>query len=56
MDWTTVEGLEACAGAALAQGGRDRETAAAGTRELAEVLAALVPRPAGGRASRVETR
>ncbi len=57
VDWTTVEGLEACAGAALAQGGRDRETetAAAGTRELAEVLAALVPRPAGGPASGAES-
>lgn len=48
VDWATVEGLEACAGAALAQGGRDREIAAAGTQELAEVLAALVPRPAAG--------
>ena len=48
VDWAMVEGLETCAGAALAQGGRDRETAAAGTQELAEVLAALVPRPAGG--------
>lgn len=48
VDWTTVENLEACARAALAAKGRDRENAAAGTRELAEVLAALVPRPAGG--------
>ena len=49
VDWSMVEGLEACARAALAEGSRDRENAAAGTRELAEVLAALVPRPAGGR-------
>ena len=55
VDWTTVENLEACARAALAQGGRDREIAAAGTQELAEVLAALVPRPAGGPAGRVES-
>lgn len=47
VDWATVESLEACARAALAAGGGDREKAAAGTRELAEVLAALVPRPAG---------
>ena len=47
VDWATVESLEACARAALAQRGRGRETAAAETQELAEVLAALVPRPAG---------
>ena len=47
VDWATVESLEACAQAALAEGGRDRENAAAGTRELAEVLIALVPKPAG---------
>lgn len=47
VDWATVENLEACVRAALAEGGRDRESAAAGTQELAEVLAALVPRPAG---------
>ncbi len=47
VDWATVESLEACAEVALAAGGRDREKAAAGTRELAEVLAALVPKPAG---------
>ena len=46
VDWATVESLEACAKAALAAGGGDREKAAAVTRELAEVLAALVPRPA----------
>lgn len=46
VDWTTVESLEACAEAALAAGGQHRENAA-GTRELAEVLAALVPKPAG---------
>ena len=55
VDWTTVEGMEVCAQAALAQGGRDREIAAAGTQELAEVLAALVPRPAGGSASGAKT-
>lgn len=48
VDWATVENLEACARAALAAGGRDRQNAAAETRELAEVLAALAPRPAGG--------
>lgn len=48
VDWATVESLEACARAALAEGSRDLENAAAGTRELAEVLAALVPRPARG--------
>ncbi len=47
VDWATVESLEACAEAALAAGGGDRERVAAGTRELAEVLAALVPKPAG---------
>ena len=47
VDWATVESLEACAEVALAAGGGDRENAAAGTRELAEVLAALVPKPAG---------
>ncbi len=47
VDWVTIESLEACARAALAEGGRQRENAAAGTQELAEVLAALVPRPAG---------
>lgn len=47
VDWATVESLEACAEAALAAGGGDREKVAAGTRELAEVLAALVPKPAG---------
>ena len=49
VDWTTVEGLEACAGAALAQGGRDREISRrrdAGTGRSAR--GALVPRPAGG--------
>ena len=55
VDWATIESLEACARAALAQGGQDRETAAAGTQELAEVLAALVPRPAGGPADRAES-
>lgn len=48
VDWATVESLEACARAALAGRSRDLENAAAGTRELAEVLAALVPRPARG--------
>ena len=56
VDWATVQSLEACARAALAQGGRHREIAAAGTQELAEVLAALVPRPAGGPAGRTESK
>ena len=47
VDWATIESLEACARAALAEGGGHRENAAAGTQELAEVLAALVPKPAG---------
>ena len=47
VDWATVESLEVCARAALAEGGGDRGNAAAETRELAEVLAALVPQPAG---------
>jgi hypothetical protein len=47
VDWATVESLEACARAALAAGGGDRDKAAADTRELAEMLAALVPQPAG---------
>ena len=54
VDWTTVENLEACARTALAAGGGDRENAAAGTRELAEVLAALVPKPAGGNRARTD--
>ena len=46
IDWGTVESLEACARTARAEGGREGENAAAATRELAEVLAALVPQPA----------
>ena len=49
VDWTTIESLDACARAARAAGGADLEDAASGTRELAEVLAVLVPGPAGGR-------
>lgn len=56
VDWATVESLEACARVALAERGRDLEDAAAGTRELAEVLAALVPRPAGVPASGAESK
>ncbi len=47
VDWATVENLETCARATLAAEGEPGE-AAAGTRALAEVLAALVPPPAGG--------
>ena len=47
VDWSTVEGLRACAGAALEAGGRALEGDAAETRALAEALAALVPKPAG---------
>ena len=47
VTWSTVESLDACAGAALEADGRAVENEAAETRELAEVLAALVPRPAG---------
>ncbi len=66
VTWSTVESLDACASAVLASGERSRqdETAkgrwmedeAAETRKLAEVLAVLVPRPAGGDGPSRETR
>lgn len=51
ISWSTVESLDACVRAALIrdQAGEDEM---ARTRELAEYLAALVPKPAGRAAAR----
>ena len=46
VDWSTVESLRACAGAAIEAGGRALEDEAAETRALAEAIEALVPKPA----------
>ena len=45
--WSTVESLDACARAAVAGGEPAGPQDVAETEELSEVLAALVPRPAG---------
>ena len=56
INWSTVESLDACASAAREARGRAVQSEAVDTRELAEVLAALVPRPAGGDAQSRESR